>query len=149
MTYGRLKSLVSALLISDNNLTKLNNEVLALLEYAYTRIAMEADALKLLTANSSEDIIIRNGPGNLFVRMPKLPESDDEELDIDEELCFAAARFIASFVSKLRPDLHEREARKIINAYNQKVSQFLEKLDQEGVLDIYENDDMYGKRTYP
>ena len=145
MTFKRLKSLTNALLIGDNNLTKNNDEVLGLLSYAYSRVANEADALKLLTANSNEDMIIRNGIGNLYIRMPKLPENDNDELDIDEELCYAVARFMASFVSKQKFQIHELEAQRIIQSYNHKVSTFIEKLEQDGVLKMYGDTDKIGK----
>jgi hypothetical protein len=147
MTYGELKALVNALLIGDSVFTKKPEEQLVLLKYAYQRIANEADAMKLFTVNKDEEKIIRNGPGRLFVRMPELPEKDIDELDIDEELCYAAARFIASFVSQARPELHENEARKIINLYNQKVQTFLETLAATGELDVYDDEDMFGRRS--
>jgi len=147
MTYGELKSLVSALLIGDSQFTRKPDEQLVLLKYAYQRVANEADAMKLFTVNSDEEKIIRNGPGNLFVRMPEVPTKDIDELDIDEELAYAVARFMASFVSQARPDMHENEARKIINLYNQKVQTFIENLASTGELDIYDDHDMYGRRS--
>ena len=149
MTYGNLKYLVKALLIGDNTLTKDNNEVLVLLQYAFDKIANEADALKLFTAVTSDRQIIRQGPGNLFVRMPNLPENDLDELDIDSELCFAAARFICSFVSREKRGIHVNEAQHLIRMYNQKVQTFFENTSQEGHLEDYDEEDKFGKTTYP
>jgi hypothetical protein len=147
VTFKEIKSLTSALLIGDNVLTKKDEEVIVLLKYAYNRVANEADALKLFTTNSNEDRIIRSGPGNLFVRMPEMPTQDEDELDIDEELAFAAARYMASFVSRERPGMHLAEAQRIINSYNQKVQVFFENLSADGLLDIYEETDMFGKKS--
>ena len=149
MTYGDLKYLCRALLIGDNVLTKDNSEMLVLLSYSFDKIANEADALKLLTAVSTDSQIIRQGPGKLFVRMPAMPGSDEEELDIDNELCYAAARFICSFVSRERGGIHVNEAMHLIRAYNQKVQVFLENMAQDGELEDYDETDQFGKRSYP
>lgn len=131
MTFKDFKHLTQALLIGDVALTENNNEIIVLLRYAYERIANEADALKLFTINSPDEKIIRNGPGNIFVRYPKIPEYEEDELDIDEELCFAASRYVCSFVSSTKTDLHIREASRIINSYNQKVQTFLENTQED------------------
>ena len=99
MTYGQLKSLTSGLLIGDNNIPKDDAIFKSLLSYAFNMISNKAEALRLMTMNSTEDII-RLGPGEYLIRTPKIPESDTEELDIDHELGFVAARYIASMISK-------------------------------------------------
>ncbi len=149
MTYGQLKNLTRALLIGDNLLSKNNEEVVMLLSYAYDKIAHDADALKLFTAVSVDKQIIRQGPGNIFVRMPVLPVNDSDELDVDDELGYVAARFICSFISREKGGLHMREADNLIRAYNQKVQVFFENLDQYGDLEEYDEFDQFGKRLYP
>ncbi len=149
MTYGNLKYLVKALLIGDNTLTKDNNEVLVLLSYAYNKIANQADALKLFTAVTEDMRIIRQGPGKLYVRMPSLPEDDIDELDIDDELAYVAARYICSFVSREKGGIHVNEAMTLIRAYNQKVQVFFENMAQDGELEDYDETDQFGKRIYP
>ena len=146
MTYGNLKYLVKALLIGDNTLTKDNAEVLVLLSYAYNKIANEADALKLFTAVSVGKQIIRQGPGKLFVRMPTMPANDADELDVDDELAYVAARFICSFVSREKGGIHFNEAQALIRAYNQKVQIFFENMAQDGELEDYDDTDTFGKR---
>ena len=148
MTYGNLKYLCKALLIGDNVLTKDNNEVLVLLSYAYDKIANEADALKLFTAVSENNQIIRQGPGKLFVRMPELPTDDDDDLDIDAELCYVAARYICSFVSREKGGIHVNEAMNLIRAYNHKVQVFLENMAQDAELEEFDETDQFGKRVY-
>ena len=148
MTYGNLKSLVSALLIGDNTLTKKNDEVLVLLEYAFDKVANQADALKLFTTNIQENRILRQGPGRMFLKRPSLPTSDDDELDIDNELTYAVARYICSFVSREKTALHVVEADNIIRAYNQKVQTYFETLKQYGELDEWEEYDQFGRRIY-
>ena len=148
MTYGNLKYLCKALLIGDNVLTKDNNEVLVLLSYAFDKIANQSNALKLFTASSAETQIVRQGPGKLFIRMPILPQDDADELDIDSELCYAAARYICSFVSREKGGIHVNEAMNLIRAYNQKVEVFLENMAQDSELEEYDETDVFGKRSY-
>lgn len=124
MTYGKLKSLTRALLIGDNTLPKGADELLGLLEYAYLMVSNKAEALHLLTMNQNDDIN-RRSVGDWLSRTPELPNSDDDELDIDKELGFAVARYIASFISKDKPAVHENEAKKVIDDYNSKVHDVL------------------------
>ena len=149
MTYGNLKYLVKALLIGDNVLTKDNNEVLVLLSYAFDKIANESDALRLFTASTTDEQIIRQGPGNMFIRKPALPLDDAEELDIDDELCFVAARYMCSFVSREKGGIHVNEAMTLIRAYNQKVQVFLENLAQDEVFTDLNETDKFGMSEYP
>ncbi len=122
------------LLTGDVTLTSKEDELDMMLSYAYNKIATEADALKLFTANKN-DSILRQGPGNLFVRKPRMPSVDNDELDIDDELGFPAARYIASFVSRDKGGIHVNEARTLISHYNQKVQAYMEALEQDGKLD--------------
>ncbi len=146
MTYGNLKSLVSALLIGDSTLTVKEEEVLVLLDYAYDRIANETDAMKLFTEDPVGLKILRQGPGRQYVRRPFLPENDEDILDIDHELSFVAARFMASFVSREKMAFHEGEAQKLIRLYNAKVATYFETLEQYGGLEEYDQYDQFGKR---
>jgi hypothetical protein len=131
MTYKDLKHLVNVLLTGDVVLTKNDDEIIALLRYAFERVANEADALKLFTTENPNERIVRNGPGKLFVRMPKIPEFEEDEIDVDEELCFAVARFMCSFISTAKIEVHLSEASKVINSYNQKVQTFFETLEAQ------------------
>lgn len=146
MTYGEIKSLVRALLIGDQTLTKNEDEILMLLAYAYDKIANESDAMKLFTEDVVENRILRIGPGRQFIRRPVLPEDDIDVLDIDDELCFVAARFMCSFVSREKTGLHMSEAYNLIRLYNAKVQSYFEHLAQEGELDEHTEGDVYGKR---
>jgi len=149
MTYGKLKSLVRALLIGDQTLTKNEEEILVLVEYAFDKVANQADALKLFTEDVAANRILRSGPGKQFVRKPELPTNDTDEMDIDSELCFPLARYVCSFVSREKMGVHIEEAGNLIRAYNQKVSTYFENLEQYGDLDEFEEYDQFGKRIYP
>ena len=127
MTYGSLKNLTTGLLIGDNILPKDDNVTKSLLMYAFNMIADKAEALHLLTLSKTEDIY-RFATGDFLMRFPKLPESDDDELDIDEELCYVAARYIAAMLSKEKTALHQQYGDDAILKYNGKVYQILETL---------------------
>jgi hypothetical protein len=62
-----------------------------------------------------------------------LPEKDDDVLDIDHELCFAAARYVASFVTKdiNRSRFHEDKGNDIIDLYTAKVDTIMQQIREE------------------
>ena len=130
MTYGGLKSLVTGLLIGDNVIPKDDVIFKSLLSYAFDMIANKAEALRLMTMKSTEEIV-RLGPGEYLVRKPNLPELDTDELDIDHELCFVAARYIAAMLSKEKIKIHQDYGDNGILRYNGKVWQILEKVKEE------------------
>ena len=130
MTYGGLKSLVTGLLIGDNVIPKDDAVMKSLLSYAFDMIANKAEALRLMTMNSTEEIV-RLGPGEYLVRKPNIPALDTDELDIDHELGFAAARYIASMISKEKVAMHQQYGDDEILKYNGKVYQILEKVKIE------------------
>ena len=128
MTLESLKSTTTLLLIGDNDLPEDEQMLINALEMAYLEISNKVSALKLLSTIDASDII-RMGPGGSYVRMPRLPTQGIEELDIDNELCPAVARIIASYVSRNKGSLHQQEADKIMNQYESKVRRFLEDED--------------------
>ena len=144
MTYGGLKSLVTGLLIGDNVIPKDDIVMKSLLSYAFDMIANKAEALRLMTLSSTEEIV-RLGPGEYLVRKPNLPEIDTDELDIDHELCFVAARYIAAMLSKEKIKIHQDYGDDGILRYNSKVYQILEKVEiekkmlceNEGCINVY------------
>ena len=137
MTYDRLKSTTNALLTGDNALLSNEDGLLGLLEMAYNDVAAHTDALHLLTLNRDGDIL-RIAQGEYVVRSPELPVDGGDELDIDNELCFAVARLLASYVSEKKGNIHFAEAKRIMRNYNSKVFEILEtiKEQQDGTYDI-------------
>ncbi len=148
MTYANLKHLTKALLIGDNVLTKDPDELLVLLDYALDRLVNEVDVLHLYADSTSRNIV-RQGMGAMVLKKPELPSSDSDELDIDHELGFVVARFIASFVSREKMQYHEAEAQRLSRLYNQKVQVAMENLEQYGDLAEHDETDQFGKRIYP
>jgi len=130
MTYVQLKTVVSALLTGDTQIPDDEQEFLALLNYAFMEIANLADAMRLFTDDVNEQIV-RMGIGGKFVRMPRMPEKENSELDIDEPLAFAVARLIASKLSTRKYEIHVAEARSIITKYNENVYAYMDKIDEQ------------------
>ena len=115
-----LKNVTKGLLVGDNVLPKDPNVVLAQLAMAYNYIANKCPVMSLMTLDNTEDIL-RLGSGSYKVRVPDLPESDDDELDIDDDLGYAAANLMASYISKRNKQWLLGEAERLINIYNAKV----------------------------
>lgn len=130
MTYKRLKATVNGLLTLDTILPEDADSLLGLLEMAYNDVTAHADALHLLTLNRDGDIA-RLSHGEYLMRFPELPTDDDDELDIDNELCFAVARLLASYVSDKKGPLHFGEAKRLIRNYNSKVFEILETIQEQ------------------
>ena len=133
MKYGELKALCSALLVGDNKLSSNDADIKALLTLAFNDIANRTQSLRLLTKSQNKEIL-RGSVGDYLTRYPDLPENDDSELDMDKDLCYAAARFIASYVSKNKHDIHKLEGEKMILLFNSKVNSMFESfmIDEKG-----------------
>lgn len=128
MTYKELKILTRGLLSSDFPLPENNDSVKALLGMAYSYIADKAQVLNLQTEDKSA-MIQRLGRGKFLVRMPELPELDEDELDIGHELGYAAASLVASYISEKKVAIHQARADDWIRSYNAKVDEFIESLE--------------------
>lgn len=127
MTLGLLKSIVKGLMLGDNN-TSINNDVfIGLLAYAYNIIGNKTESFHLLTLNRRQELL-RMASGDYFMRVPELPETDEDELDIDNELGFVAARYICSMISKDKPQVHIAMAEELVRDYNAKVYQIMEEV---------------------
>ena len=133
MKYKDLKVLVAALLVGDNRITSNEAEFKSLLMLAFNDIASRAQSLRLMTKSMNKEVL-RGSVGDYLTRYPELPENDESELDMDKDLCFAAARFMASYVSKNKPAVHVEEGEKMIRLFNGKVNSMIEsfKVDEEG-----------------
>lgn len=125
MTYADLKTLTKALLTSDFPLPDTEAATKALLSMAYSYLVDKCQVLNLQTQDKSE-AIQRLGRGDFLVRKPDLPKNDKDELDVDEELCYAVASLLASYLSDKRVAIHQARADEIIRSYNAKVDEFIE-----------------------
>ena len=139
MTYESLKYLVEGLLTGDNTIPSNDAVVLSLLQHALTTTAMKADSLHLMTLSTTSNVL-RLAQGDYLIRMPILPEDNEDEIDIDEELIFAVARYMASYISSKKGGIHVQAADRIILDYNSKTWAILEQMALEaaeaGVADL-------------
>lgn len=125
MTYADLKTLTKALLSSDFPLPEDEASIKALLNMAYNYLVDKCQVLNLQTEDKSDNIQ-RLGRGTFMLRRPELPKSDNDELDIDEDLCPAVASLIASYISEKKVAIHQARADEIIRSYNAKVDELIE-----------------------
>lgn len=135
MKYNMFTSLVKGLLVGDNVFPNDITIQVSLLGYAYDKVTNEADALRLFKDNSNGDIL-RDGPGSYYLRKPVLPLiinnaiEPEYEIDLDEELCYPLARYIASFITKDKMVYHVGEAENLLRKYNSKVESHVNKIKQ-------------------
>ncbi len=134
MTFGELKSLITGFTFGDTIIPADQKVLLALMKAAFLEITNHATALKLLTANTSNQII-RKGPGGRWIRMPEVPADDSDEMDIDSELVPAVARLVSSYISKKEKRYHFNEAKRIIYDYDSKVQHFIKTQESNGEYD--------------
>ena len=139
MTYGMFKELASGLLAGDTTLPSKPDAIQALTNYALTTVAMKADSLHLMTLSTTANIL-RLSQGDYMIRVPIVPDTDSDVLDIDEELVFPAARLLASYVSREKGGIHVQAANRAILDYNAKTWEILDQMEleaaQEGVADL-------------
>lgn len=138
MTYQMFKSVTSGLLTGDNVLPESENVLQGLVSYALTTVATKADSLHLMTLSTTANVL-RLSQGDYLIRMPEAPEFDEDLLDIDEELVFAVARYVASYLSQSKGGIHVKAADRIILDYNAKTYEITEQMQveayEEGVAD--------------
>lgn len=127
MTLGFLKSIVKGLSLGDTNPPADNAVFIGLLAYAFNMIGNKAESFHLLTLNRRQDLL-RMASGDYFMRVPELPSVDEDELDIDDELGYVAARYICSMISDKKMMLHEQKAEELIRDYNGKVYQIFQEI---------------------
>ena len=129
MTYKELKLTTKGFLANDFQLPQDDELVKALLKMAYKYIANKCQVLNLQTLDKSANIT-RLGRGGMLVRLPDLPKSDEDELDIDDDLGYVACNLIASYMSEKRATMFQSRAEEIMRDYNAKVDEFIESLEE-------------------
>lgn len=134
MTYGVLKNIVTGLLVGDNVLPNDDAVVRGLVEYALITVATQADSMHLMTLDNTGNTL-RIARGDYYIRVPNTPGVDDESVDIDRELVFAVARYIASYVSSNKGGIHVQAANRIILDFNSNVAALVESVTFDAVDD--------------
>lgn len=117
MKYRELKHLVDVLLTGDTATPEDDAYFLAGCRYAFEVIAMNCDVAKLsfsaeefkALTEPREVIRVNLETGRTIVR-PQVPVSPDDIIDLDEGVCFTAARLIASLISYEKGEYHRRLA---------------------------------------
>jgi len=120
MTLTKLKAHTNAILTGDVKLPD-NAVYIPLLMQALEEIASRVDCLSLLTQNQ-DFRILRSLEDGYFIRMPKEPELESDDIDIDRELVYAASNLVASYISMVRPQYFDAIAEGIMLDYNLKIT---------------------------
>lgn len=137
MTYRALKYVTKGLLTGDTAIPKEEDILKALLGMAYNYISNKCTVLNLMTLDKSAEIH-RLGAGKHMLRKPDVPVTDDDELDIDDDLGYVAASLVASYVSAEKFSIHQSRADNAIRDYNAKVTEIIESLSlqEDGTYDV-------------
>ena len=130
MTYGMLKSITTGLLTGDNVLPADATVLQGMVQYALNTVAMQAESFHLMTLTTTSPIL-RMASGDYLIRTPIAPDLDGDILDIDEELSFAVARYLASYFSREKGGIHVQAATRIILDYNAKTYAIIDKLEDD------------------
>ena len=130
MTYKTFKSITTGLLIGDNVLPEDDEVLQGLVQYALTTVATKAESLHLMTLSTTANVL-RLSQGNYLIRIPETPEWEEDLMDIDEELTFAVARFVASYISKEKGGIHVQAANRIILDFNAKTYEIIDQFTEE------------------
>lgn len=158
MTYAVFKNITTGLLTGDNVLPIDFGVTSGLIQAALTTTATMAESLHLMTLSTTADIL-RMAHGDYLIRRPimlvefstnvdllaidatdeeiaaaeaaDLVLTDTQPIDIDEELAFAVARFVASYISKDKGGIHVQAANRMILDYNAKTYEILEQMELE------------------
>ena len=69
--------------------------------------------------------------GESYIRLPTEPKYDTDQLDLDHELGYPLARFMASFVSDKKESMHFDRAMELIDAYNSKVESYMATIQED------------------
>lgn len=130
MTFLESKNLITGLLFGDTKIPE-DQYILPLYSQAFNYILNECTPLKLVTVSKDFSILRIETVDSvqMYVRKPRIPKSDADTLDIDDELGYAVANLVASYLSKRKPDYYKLQAIEIISQYNMKVLRAKELLD--------------------
>jgi hypothetical protein len=124
MTYGAFKEALRAITQGDSVLPA-DSALKPLIKSAIEEVAMISPPLKLVTSdyrdlNGESPVVALDS--SLYVRAPITPQSDSDEIDIDEDLALAIAHFVAAKLARNNPMLnirgwHRREGLSLVNSY--------------------------------
>lgn len=132
MTYGDFKISIEALLLGDKKLPE-NKYVLSFLKQGLERVASDCSPLSLVSEDIEDDIFIYlNGSGQ-FIRVPNLPVSDGDLIDLDNSLLGALSNLVASYIST-RPEVYQKcmiNADKALMDYKWNMYRILEEMQDD------------------
>ena len=130
MTYLQLKQAVKALLIADTTIPEDEDVLLAIVRMQLHNVAMEAESINLMTRRETQRILRKAAATTWFIRVPATPETDADTIDLEEELAYALANYIAASLSRNNAIKLKRDGQAYILGYNTKVYDILQDLER-------------------
>jgi len=126
MKYREFKHLVEVILTGDIAISDDDAYLLAAMRYAFETVAMSTD-VAVLTVTEEEYQQVKDTREVVRVDLqnkrrtlrPRIPINDDDDIDLDEGVCFTAARLVASLFSIEKMQYHRDIAMNELKDYNE------------------------------
>lgn len=140
MTFGAFKTLVRANTIGELSLP--SDDVIVkelLLAAIVTDIAGFVTPTTLLEQDREKAEMLYSFPNTdkFFIRKPTAPTDDSSEIDLDDELCYAAVYFVSERFVKDAAELNKKEKmkKKADEVLQNYLWRFAEYLESKGICD--------------
>ena len=139
MKYREFKHLVDVILTGDTAVPEDEAYLLSAMRYAFEIISMKCGVTKLTLTDAEflaypiqREIVRRDFVNQLVFVRAAIPKKDDDDIDLDEGLCFTGARLVASLFSLEKMQYHREIAMAELNEYS-KVQQAMKEMELHNV----------------
>lgn len=130
MTYLELQEATTVLLIADTVLPADPGLLQALVRMNLHRLAMDAEAINLMTRRRTPAVLRKAAPKGWYIRIPDTPIDPTDLLDLDEQLCYVLANYIASSLSRNNAAKLLSDAKMGVIDYNSKVYDIISDIEK-------------------
>ena len=124
MKYRELKHLIDVILTGDMAVPDDDAFILAGLRYSLEVVAMNCEPARLSFSKEEVEAFVEPREVVRFdlntdrtICRAKIPQNDDDEIDMDEGLCFPTARLVASLFSSEKGEYHRQLAMEELKMY--------------------------------
>ena len=116
MKYGDFKVHLEQIMSGDKKVPT-DDSLKPILLQSLIQVASSTEPLVLMSKNIADEML-RTVDNELFIRMPRIPNTDDDIIDIDEALVYAVSYIVASKISSNKTLVkYKIEAKSIISDY--------------------------------
>ncbi len=116
MTFKGFKNSLSSKLIGDVKLP--SDELLKpLIKDAIEEVAEFCEPLHLITDDLDFEVlkILTNLDDGMFIRSPRVPQNEDDNIDIDEKLSVAVVFLVASYIARTKNNYSQKANKLMLN----------------------------------